>query len=62
MEKKKTNKMGYSGHFAEFNTWQRGSLPSIKIIALDKEAHLGTGKASLPSVVALSLVKEATFA
>jgi hypothetical protein len=29
---------------------------------LAKKAHLGTGKASLPSVVALALGKEATFA
>jgi hypothetical protein len=29
---------------------------------LEKKAHLGTGKASLSSVVALALDKEATFA
>jgi hypothetical protein len=29
---------------------------------LSKKAHLGTGKASLPSVVALALGKKVTFA
>jgi hypothetical protein len=37
-------------------------MPSVKIIALGKKAHLGTGKASLPSVMALALGKEASFA
>jgi hypothetical protein len=71
----KTNKMGYSGHFAECNTRQRSTLPSVKVISLGKEAlcrvsrsyhsakkaHLGTGKASLLSAVALALGKEASF-
>jgi hypothetical protein len=33
----KTNKKGYSGHFAECNTQQRGDLPSAMTIALGKE-------------------------
>jgi hypothetical protein len=37
----KTNKKGYSGHFAECNTRQRGTLPSVKVIALGKEGTPG---------------------
>jgi hypothetical protein len=36
-------------------------LTSVNVIALGKKAHLGTCKASLPSVVALGLGKEASF-
>jgi hypothetical protein len=54
--------MGFSSHFTEFNTRQRGTLPSVITIALDKKAHLGTYKVSLLSVVVAALGKEATFA
>jgi hypothetical protein len=37
----KTNKKVYTGHFAECNTRQRGSLPSVMVIALDKEGTPG---------------------
>jgi hypothetical protein len=37
----KTNKKGYTGHFAECNTRQRGALPSVKAITLDKEGTPG---------------------
>jgi hypothetical protein len=41
----KTNKKGYTGHFAECNTRQSTSLLSVKVIVLGKEAHMGTSKA-----------------
>jgi hypothetical protein len=34
--KQKQIKSGYTIHFAECNTQQRGSLPSVKVIALGK--------------------------
>jgi hypothetical protein len=37
----KTNKKGYTGHFVECNTRQRGALPSVKAIALGKEGTPG---------------------
>jgi hypothetical protein len=37
MEYKKQIKKVHTGHFAECNTRQRGSLPSVKTIALGKE-------------------------
>jgi hypothetical protein len=37
----KTNKKGYSIHFAVCNTRQRGTLPSFKVIALGKEGTPG---------------------
>jgi phage terminase large subunit GpA-like protein len=40
-EIQKTNKKVHTGHFAECNTRQRGSLPSVKTIALDKEPRPG---------------------
>jgi hypothetical protein len=33
----KTNKKGYTGHFVECNTRQRSILPSVEVIALDKQ-------------------------
>jgi hypothetical protein len=51
-----------TGHFAECNTRQRGSLSSVQAISLDKEPNLGTGIGSLPSVMSLTLSKEAHFA
>ena len=59
---KKQIKKEPTGHFAECNTRQRGSLSSVQAISLDKEPNLGTGIGSLPSVVALTLGKEARFA
>jgi hypothetical protein len=41
MEYKKQIKKVYTGHFAECNTRQRGSLPSVKAIALGKEPRPG---------------------
>jgi hypothetical protein len=41
MEYKKQIKKVHTGHFAECNTRQRGSLPSVKTIALDKEPRPG---------------------
>jgi hypothetical protein len=57
----KTNKKGVSSHFAECNTRERVHLPSAVAKHSAKKAHLGTGKVSLPSVVALALSKEASF-
>jgi hypothetical protein len=37
----KTNKKVSTGHFAECNTRQRGTLPSVKTIALGKEPRPG---------------------
>jgi hypothetical protein len=37
----KTNKKVYTGHFAECYTRQRGSLPSVWVITLDKEHRPG---------------------
>jgi hypothetical protein len=37
----KTNKKVYTGHFVECNTRQRGALPSVRAIALDREATPG---------------------
>jgi hypothetical protein len=51
----KTNKKGYSDHFAEI--LYRVSWPYHSA----KKAHLGIGKASLSSDVAEALGKEATF-
>jgi hypothetical protein len=61
MEYKKQIKKVYTGHFAECNTRQRGSLPSVRVITLGKE-HRGTGLGSLPSVMSLTLGKEVAFA
>jgi hypothetical protein len=41
MEYKKQIKKVPTGHFAECNTRQRGSLPSVKAIALGKEPRPG---------------------
>jgi hypothetical protein len=41
MKYKKQIKKVYTGHFAECNTRQRGSLPSVKAIALGKEPRPG---------------------
>jgi hypothetical protein len=41
MEYKKQIKKVHTGHFAECNTRQRGSLPSVKTIALGKEPRPG---------------------
>jgi hypothetical protein len=41
MEYKKQIKKVYTGHFAECNTRQRGSLPSVKVITLGKEHRPG---------------------
>jgi hypothetical protein len=41
MEYKKQIKKVYTGHFAKCNTRQRGSLPSVKAIALSKEPRPG---------------------
>jgi hypothetical protein len=38
---RKTNKKVYTGHFAECYTRQRTSLPSVRIIALGREATPG---------------------
>jgi hypothetical protein len=45
MEQQKRIKKGLPGHFAECNTRQRVSLPSVMTMALGKEGNLGTGKA-----------------
>jgi hypothetical protein len=37
----KTNKKVCTGHFAECYTRQRGALPSVRTIALDKEPRPG---------------------
>jgi hypothetical protein len=37
----KTNKKVYTGHFAECYTRQRGTLPSVRAIALGREAIPG---------------------
>jgi hypothetical protein len=37
----KTNKKMYTGHFAECHTRQRGTLPSVRTIALGKEPRPG---------------------
>jgi hypothetical protein len=62
MEYKKQIKKVLTGHFAECNTRQRGALPSVKAIALDKEPRPGHRIGSLPSVMSLTLSKEARFA
>jgi hypothetical protein len=41
MEYKKQIKKVYTGHFAECNTWQRGALPSVRVITLGKEPKPG---------------------
>jgi hypothetical protein len=41
MEYKKQIKKVCTGHFAECDTWQRGILPSERIIALGKEPRSG---------------------
>jgi hypothetical protein len=41
MEYKKQIKKVPTDHFAECNTRQRGSLPSVIVIALDKEQRPG---------------------
>jgi hypothetical protein len=41
MEYKKQIKKVHTGHFAECNTRQRGFLPSVKAITLDKEPRPG---------------------
>jgi hypothetical protein len=41
MEYKKQIKKVYTGHFAECNTRQRGTLPSVRVITLDKEPKPG---------------------
>jgi hypothetical protein len=41
MEYKKQIKKVPTGHFAECNTRQRGSLPSVRVIALGKEQRPG---------------------
>jgi hypothetical protein len=66
MKYKKQIKNVYTGHIAECYTRQRTSLPSVRAIALGKEpdagkVYLGTGKVSLPSAVAPTLGKEASF-
>ena len=58
---KKQIKKGVSSHFAECNTRERVHLPSAVAKHSAKKAHLGTGKASLSSVLVLALSKETTF-
>jgi hypothetical protein len=41
MEYKKQTKKVYTGHFAEYNTRQRGSLPSVMTMTLGKEHRPG---------------------
>jgi hypothetical protein len=41
MEYKKQIKKVYTGHFAECNTRQKGSLPSVRVITLGKEYRPG---------------------
>jgi hypothetical protein len=41
MEYKKQIKKVYTGHFAECDTRQRGSLPIVRVIALGKEQRPG---------------------
>ena len=59
------NKLIICGSFAECNTKQRGLLPSARLKTLGKvytwqnSVHSGTKMASLPSVCAVTLDKEA---
>jgi hypothetical protein len=41
MEYKKQIKKVHTGHFAEYNTRQRGALPSVSVITLGKEQRPG---------------------
>jgi hypothetical protein len=57
MEQQKQIKKGLPGHFAECNTRQRVSLPSVMTMALGKEGTWEPVKPSLPSAMTMALDK-----
>jgi hypothetical protein len=62
MEYKKQIKKVHTGHFAECNTWQRGALPSVRVITLGKEAKPGHRFRDFAECYVVALGKEAGFA